>query len=286
MGAHKRRAMPDIRTVTMIAFAAIALAAFARTAAHAQSSDWVDTGGGLIRVVIEPPEAGAETVRGFLDIALAPGWKTYWRDPGSSGIPPQIDVTGSAGLANAQLHFPAPVWIDNPYGDFAGYDAPVALPFTMTRTANGPAHLDAQVFLGICEDICIPAQARFSLAVPIATGTTLEALEVGQAHAALPPAPVDGFALSASPAPPAGSSYVTVDHHAAPDAPPELFVYQPDGIQFRPPRIAWSADGQTRFRLDPTRPSDAQGTFEVIVTATQGEHQFETRHMLEIGAAE
>ena len=34
-----------------------------------------------------------------LQIELEPGWKTYWRSPGSSGLPPQFSFSGSTNVA-------------------------------------------------------------------------------------------------------------------------------------------------------------------------------------------
>ena len=34
---------------------------------------------------------------------MAPGWHTYWRYPGDSGVPPRFDFSGSDNLASAQV---------------------------------------------------------------------------------------------------------------------------------------------------------------------------------------
>jgi hypothetical protein len=33
-----------------------------------------------------------------LQLDMAPGWKTYWRQPGDSGIPPRFDFSQTEGL--------------------------------------------------------------------------------------------------------------------------------------------------------------------------------------------
>ncbi|RUX21351.1 hypothetical protein EOA27_06205, partial [Mesorhizobium sp. M2A.F.Ca.ET.037.01.1.1] len=67
--------------------------------AEASSSIWYNSEGGKVRLVTtgKPDEAGK--IRGVLDIALKPGWKTYWRDPGDAGVPPQLDISGSTNIA-------------------------------------------------------------------------------------------------------------------------------------------------------------------------------------------
>ena len=39
--------------------------------------------------------ADATFLRAGVEIRLDPGWKTYWRDPGDSGVPPTFDFSGS-----------------------------------------------------------------------------------------------------------------------------------------------------------------------------------------------
>ncbi|RAZ92821.1 hypothetical protein DPM33_02820 [Mesorhizobium hawassense] len=132
--------------------------------AEASSSIWYNSEGGKVRLVTtgKPDEAGK--IHGVLDIALKPGWKTYWRDPGDAGVPPQLDISGSTNVADAQLSFPPPQRHDDGYGKWAGYDRPVSLPVTFTLSSPGqPASIDANIFLGICETICIPVQTRLSV---------------------------------------------------------------------------------------------------------------------------
>lgn len=246
----------------------------------AQSTDWFDTVGGDVRLVVAPPQRGDEELRGIIEVRLEPGWKTYWREPGSSGIPPQMSVTGSKGLADPVIHYPAPVWIENPYGDFAGYDRPVSLPFILQRTANGEARLKASVFMGICEDICIPVQADFRLDVGYASGSTLDAMRVEAAHAALPPDASDALEVTVETDPPAGHALVSVAHPAG--ARPSLFVHAPDGTQFKPPRIIGRSEGETRFALEPVKPDVEGRTVEAIVTISAGDVARERMHTLPI----
>src|SRR5690606_3324502 len=49
---------------------------------------------------------GQDAVRIGLHVALAPGWKTYWRSPGEAGIPPSFDWSGSRNLAAATVLWP------------------------------------------------------------------------------------------------------------------------------------------------------------------------------------
>lgn len=273
------------RRIPAIMAAAITLIAMAGRDSAAQSTDWYETVGGAVRIVIAPPQPTDTEILGMLEIRLEEGWKTYWRDPGASGIPPQLDLSGSKGMAEAELHFPVPVWIENPYGDFAGYDAPVALPFTMARTANGQAHLVANVFLGICEDICIPVQTRFSMPIGSATGSTLAALRVEQAHTKLPPPRADGLRVTADGRTKDGWARVLVINRVDPDTVPQLFVHALDGTQFKPPRVVSSDDGKTVFALEPVDPRARRRGLEAIITVDGGAVDVEVVLPLTLGSA-
>ena len=100
----------------------------------------------------------------MLQIDLKPGWKTYWRDPGDAGVPPTLDVSASSNIASAELSFPAPQRFDDGFAIWAGYKEPVSFPVAFTLAdPKQPAAIEAKVFLGICETICVPVQATFSL---------------------------------------------------------------------------------------------------------------------------
>ncbi|MEO5757682.1 MAG: protein-disulfide reductase DsbD domain-containing protein [Mesorhizobium sp.] len=132
--------------------------------AFASSSAWYTSEGGKVRLVTTGKPDDAGRIQGVLDIALKPGWKTYWRDPGDAGVPPQLDVSASTNISEAALSFPAPQRHDDGYGKWAGYNYPVSLPVTFTlATPNQPAVIDADIFLGICETICIPVQTRLTV---------------------------------------------------------------------------------------------------------------------------
>src|SRR5690242_4086254 len=43
-------------------------------------------------------ESGGRMFRGGIEIRLKDGWKTYWRYPGDSGVPPVLDFSKSQNL--------------------------------------------------------------------------------------------------------------------------------------------------------------------------------------------
>jgi DsbC/DsbD-like thiol-disulfide interchange protein len=44
-----------------------------------------------------------------IQIHLDPGYKTYWREPGDSGLPPVFDWQGSENVATVDVRWPVPV---------------------------------------------------------------------------------------------------------------------------------------------------------------------------------
>jgi DsbC/DsbD-like thiol-disulfide interchange protein len=166
-------------------------------AARADVTAWSSNEGGRMRLVVMPPEPDG-TIRGALQIEPKPGWITYWREPGDTGIPPQITFPAGSDIKLDRLSYPVPKRIDNgPLRDI-GYDEAVALPFTLTAREPGkPVTLTASVFIGLCRNICIPFQANFTLAVQPARGTPVEeAMILNGALAKLPEAPSENFAVT------------------------------------------------------------------------------------------
>lgn len=168
--------------------------------AHAGSSEWTKTPGGSVRLVIDNPPPNANVVRGVVQIDLDPGWKTYWREPGDAGVPPELSITGSTNVKSATLAFPAPHRFDDGGTHWAGYKQPVSLPVTLTLTEpNQPAQLKGHAFLGICETICIPVVAEFDIDIDNSPSDALSRTLISTAFEQLPAKATTNFgATSAS----------------------------------------------------------------------------------------
>ncbi|XHM75536.1 protein-disulfide reductase DsbD domain-containing protein [Mesorhizobium sp. ANAO-SY3R2] len=210
------------------------MAALAAAPAFASSSAWSEMEGARIRLVTsgQPDESGS--LRGVLDVELKPGWKTYWRDPGNSGVPPQIDISASSNISAAEFSFPAPQLHDDGYAKWAGYDHPVRLPVTLTVPSPGqPSSIVADIFLGVCESICVPVQARLELDPASDPDNAENAALVTGAFAALPaPAePEFGAELTSG----AGERMsITATSPGAPEG-TNLFLAGTDGYVFGTP---------------------------------------------------
>lgn len=102
-----------------------------------------------------------------IQIRLEPGWKTYWRMPGDSGVPPSFDWSGSKNLRSAEVLYPAPHRFTDASGTAIGYEDEVVFPVMVTpERRDEPVELKLNVDFGICKTLCIPNQANLSIELP------------------------------------------------------------------------------------------------------------------------
>ena len=135
---------------------------------RAAASAWDSLDYSRVRLVAESVAVGsAERLRLGLHFRLDPGWKIYWRSPGDAGIPPQLDWTGSENLADLTIAWPAPRRFSVFGFESAGYADEVVLPLQARLARPGePLSVNLGVDYLVCEEICIPASAKLSLALP------------------------------------------------------------------------------------------------------------------------
>jgi len=152
-----------------LAGAALAMASAARSEVAAElASPWVDLNSARARLLAGPsPAAPGKSYLVGVEIALADGWKTYWRNPGDAGVPPAFEWAASTNVAAVDVRYPAPARMHEPGAEVLGYKGAVIFPLEVVpKDAGKPVGLDLVVSLGICRDICIPAEAKLSLTLP------------------------------------------------------------------------------------------------------------------------
>lgn len=111
-------------------------------------------------------QADGSHVAGLL-LDLAPGWKTYWRAPGDAGIPPRFDWARTRNVAGLQPLWPTPKAMDQNGMTSIGYPGDVVIPLLIRpETAGRPITLSGRMELGVCKDVCVPAEVRFSATLP------------------------------------------------------------------------------------------------------------------------
>ncbi len=59
-----------------------------------------------MRLLLVEPAPGDEVIRGGIGFRLMPGYKTYWRSPGDSGVPPCLISQAPMGQAISRCAFP------------------------------------------------------------------------------------------------------------------------------------------------------------------------------------
>ncbi len=128
--------------------------------------------------------ASGAPVRLGLLVDHAPGWHTYWQNPGDSGLPTEItwQVTDAKGaplaghsgplaLAASDIQWPTPKRM--PVGPLAsyGYEDQIFLMQTVQVPTDLPVGQTVQLLLSaswlVCKDVCIPGGASLSLALPV-----------------------------------------------------------------------------------------------------------------------
>lgn len=129
--------------------------------------------------------SGAQADAG-IEVRLAPGWKTYWRYPGDSGVPPALSFEGSQNVAGVTIAWPAPKRFADGGGGFSiGYKGAVLFPLKVAFADPGkPARLQVAFDFAVCEALCIPA--KVDLALVIDAGGGADAARIATARANLP----------------------------------------------------------------------------------------------------
>jgi len=142
---------------------AFSLAAIAIPPLAAQeASSWSEDHASRARLIVGEEQGDGRLIG--LEILMDEGYKTYWRHPGDSGLPPEIDWTGSQNVADVEILFPAPGRYKDASGVFFGYDRAVILPLLVTPVDPAlPMRLSLSLEYGVCKEICIPARAELAL---------------------------------------------------------------------------------------------------------------------------
>ncbi len=106
-----------------------------------------------------------------LHLTMAPGWHTYWKNPGDSGLATKVRWTMPAGVREPELQWPYPERIEA--GSLVSYgyhgellllaklDAPAAV------KAGDTLPIRAQASWLECEEACVPGKATLALELPV-----------------------------------------------------------------------------------------------------------------------
>lgn len=170
--------------------AALALLPVLSSSASAQeglASPWADGHNVRTRLIaghgkLEDGDAGL--IAG-VEIDMADGWKTYWRNPGEAGgVPPSFDWSGSTNLASATVLYPAPRRFVDRAGTTIGYKTDTVFPVRIVpKDQREPVTLKLAFAFGTCKEICVPGESTHELTVPPGNARPLpEALAASLRH--------------------------------------------------------------------------------------------------------
>ena len=100
-----------------------------------------------------------------LDFNLKPGWKIYWRQPGDSGMPPNLDYKNSNNLKSLDLKWPFPKKEYEAANLLTNiYKENTIIPIEITvKDPTKPLNLQTVLNFQVCKDICIPFQTNLFL---------------------------------------------------------------------------------------------------------------------------
>jgi DsbC/DsbD-like thiol-disulfide interchange protein len=272
--------------VTAAALAAIAAVPHAASANAADASIWDGDARSAMRVVAGSASGDRSVLRAGVELRLGTGWKTYWRYPGDSGVPPRFDFSKSTNIKSVAVRWPAPHRFTDENGASIGYKGGVLLPLEIVPAdPNQPVMLRLRVEYAICEKLCIPAVGSASLAVP-APSSFDRALAAAMAHvpheAALGGA---GPLAVRSVMHESGTSRVFVEVAAPDGAPVDLFVEGPtdDWALPLPEPVAGAAPGTRRFsfELDGLPPGATAAGATLRFTLISGDNAIEVTTVLD-----
>ena len=253
----------------------------------ADSSGWDrDTRAG-IRLIAGNPADGVQ--RAGVEMNLAPGWKTYWRYPGDSGVPPRFDFTRSENVKSVTVLWPAPHRFSDETGFSIGYKERVLFPLRIEPQDKArPVVLRLKLDYAVCEKLCVPAEGKAELPLSGAASALDTALTAAEAEVPKTSTFNDGKELAiravhrdASAAP----EKVIVDVSTPPGAKLDLFAEGPadNWALPLPMPVSGAPAGQQRFAfvLDglPSA-AKAQGS-ELTLTATAGKAAIEVKVKLD-----
>jgi DsbC/DsbD-like thiol-disulfide interchange protein len=270
----------------VLGVAAAVLASSLATPARAQdSSAWQRDQHSAVRL-LAGSRSGA-VLLGGIALQLQPGWKTYWRTPGDSGVPPRFDFSKSENIEAVTVLWPAPTKFDDGAGGHSlGYHNQIVLPLRIVaKNTDRPVTLRAEINYAVCEKLCIPVEASAELPFTSVASTEDSALFAALDTVPKPASVGDPNPLTIRDVKRDGKSSVQVDVVSPDTREVSLFVEGPTpdwGLPV-PNLVEHSPPGVKRFvfELDGMPPgTDPQGA-ALKLTLVGGDRSYEFNINLE-----
>jgi len=272
--------------------AASLIGATSCAAIAADVSPWEDDAQSAARLISARAvnESGGRVFRAGVEIRLKDGWKTYWRYPGDSGVPPVLDFSKSQNLKAVTVRYPAPTrFPDGGGGSSIGYKGAVILPLhVVPQDASKPVTLNLKLDYAVCEKLCVPAEARLELMLTGAATANEAALDAAEARVPKPVAVGDSGTPSIRAVRREGGPNkprIVVDVAAPAGAPVVLFAEGPTAQWALPlpEPVAGAPAGLQRFafELDGLPPGETASGATLRLTAVSGDKAIEAGFRLD-----
>jgi DsbC/DsbD-like thiol-disulfide interchange protein len=263
-----------------LGFAATLFAASLAVEVRAEdASPWQKDGHSAVRL-LAGSRSGA-VLLGGVAFRLQPGWKTYWRTPGDSGVPPRFDFSKSDNVEAVTVLWPAPQKFDDGAGGISlGYHDQLVLPLRIVaKNVDKPVTLRADINYAVCEKLCIPVEANAELAFNSVASTEDSALFAALDTVPKPANVGDPNPLTIRDVKREGKSEVLVDVATPDDRVVNLFVEGPTpdwGLPV-PKLVEHSPPGVKRFsfQLDGVPPGVNPEGAALKLTLVGGDRSYE-----------
>jgi len=194
---------------------------------------------GLDRAALTP---GTDATLAIL-FDIDPGWHLYWKNPGDTGMGPEVTLHLPAGVTQTgPMRWPAPsrhphdgFMVDNIYENQLTLLAPIHI--APDAKPGDDLVITAEVDWLVCADVCVPGSARLSMATPVVAPGALigkspfaQRIETANSLTPAPASRAQGLGVEARwksgslviHAP--GASALTFFHNEPRDAPPRNMV--------------------------------------------------------------
>jgi len=221
-------------------------------------------------------------LRAGVEIRLGAGWKTYWRNPGDSGVPPTLDFVGSDNVRSVTVLWPAPERFPDGAGGYSiGYMGDIIFPLrVISKDAAKPASVHLKLAYAVCANLCVPAEANLKISL---TGDGAEEMALEKAEMRVPRRVALGAGqglaiLSVHREPGDAHAGVVVEVAAPEDTPVDLFVEGPAPDWSLPLPEQTGREATTRhftFELDGLPPEAHAEGATLTFTAVSGDDAIE-----------
>ena len=128
------------------------------------SAEIVDTGHARISLIKDHSDfVPGTSINIGLKVSMDKGWHTYWRNPGDSGGPIEIDWDLPKGFSVSDIKWPLPEKIEYPPLMTYGYEDFVIYPMILSIPADySDDYFEMAADILICADVCIPESGKIS----------------------------------------------------------------------------------------------------------------------------